>query len=159
LDDVDAGRVPRTPIISMYLQSAVDPSVAPPGCHTASIYVWPIPSRLHGTTWDDVREQVAANLIDQVSVYAPNFRRSILHYKLHTPLDMERELGLTDGCIWHVHHSGDQLFWNRPLPELSAYRAPIKGLYLCGAGQHPGGEVSGQPGHNAAHEALRDHRR
>ena len=98
----------------------------------------------------------AENLIDQITKHAPNFRRSIQNYVLRTPLDLERENNLTDGCIWHIQHNGEQLFWNRPLPELSCYRSPIKGLYLCGAGQHPGGEVSGIPGHNAAHEIIKD---
>ena len=103
-----------------------------------------------------MKEEVAERLIDQLNDYAPNFRDSIVHYTLRTPLDLERENGLTDGCIWHIQHNGEQLFWRRPLPELADYRAPQKGLYLCGSGQHPGGEVSGIPGHNAAHEVLKD---
>ena len=99
--------------------------------------------------------EVAEGLIDQITGFAPNFRESVRHYRLRTPLDLEREGGLTDGCIWHIQHGGEQLFWNRPLPELAAYRAALKGFYLCGAGQHPGGEVSGVPGHNAAHEILK----
>lgn len=155
-DDLEAGRPPRAPLVSMSIPSAVDDSLAPPGRHTASAWILPAPARLREGTWDDVREAVAERLIDQITHYAPNFRASILDYRLRTPLDLERENGLTDGCIWHVQHTADQLFWSRPLPELAHYRAPLAGLYLCGAGQHPGGEVSGQPGHNAAHEVLRD---
>ncbi len=155
-DDLEAGRPPRAPVISFSVPSAVDPSLAPPGYHTASVWIFPAPSTLRQGSWDDVREQVAERLIDQIGEHAPNFRRSILHHKLRTPLDLERENGLTDGCIWHVQHAGEHLFWNRPLPELAHYRAPLRGLYLCGAGQHPGGEVSGVPGHNAAQEVLRD---
>ena len=103
-----------------------------------------------------MREETAQRLIDQITAYAPNFRRSIRYYHLPTPADLDAEEGLTDGCITHVAHSGDRLFWNRPLPELAHYRTPLGGLYLCGAGQHPGGEVSGQPGHNAAQAVLAD---
>ncbi|MGH2351087.1 MAG: phytoene desaturase family protein, partial [Chloroflexota bacterium] len=156
-DDVEAGRPPRAPVISFSLPSAVDASLAPPGHHTASCWIVSHPARLSGgRSWDDVREAVAERIIDQITEYAPNFRHSILNYKLRTPLDLENENGLTDGSIWHVQHTGEQLFWNRPLPELAHYRAPLAGLYLCGAGQHPGGEVSGIPGHNAAHEVLKD---
>jgi phytoene dehydrogenase-like protein len=143
-------------VISFSLPSAVDASLAPPGKHTASIWIFSAPATLRQGTWDDAREAVAERLIDQITTYAPNFRRSIRDYKFRTPLDLERENGLTDGSIWHIQHTGEQLFWNRPLPELARYRAPLRGLYLCGAGQHPGGEVSGQPGHNAAHEVLKD---
>ena len=154
--DCAAGRPPAEPIMNFSVPSALDPTLAPDGRHTASVWIYPAPARLQGTDWYTVRERVAERLVDQVTRYAPNFRRSILHLKLRTPADLERENGLTDGCIWHIQHDGDQLFWNRPLPELSRYRAPFPGLYLCGAGQHPGGEISGIPGHNAAQEVIRD---
>ncbi|OGG43924.1 MAG: hypothetical protein A3F84_18870 [Candidatus Handelsmanbacteria bacterium RIFCSPLOWO2_12_FULL_64_10] len=155
-DDMEGGRPPRAPVISFSIPSFTDPGLTQPGYHTASIWIYPAPARLREGTWDEARERVAERLIDQITAYAPNFRGAIRDYRLRTPLDMERENGLTDGCIWHVQHAGEHLFWNRPLPELAAYRAPLKGLYLCGAGQHPGGEVSGLPGHNAAQEVLKD---
>ena len=155
-DDLEAGLPPRKPLISFSIPSAVDDSLTQPGYHTASIWIYAAPGKLRDQSWDDVREQVAEGLIDQITEHAPNFRRSIRDYKLRTPLDLERENGLTDGCIWHIQHIGEHLVWNRPLPEISHYRAPLKGLYLCGAGQHPGGEISGVPGHNAAHEILKD---
>ena len=154
--DCAAGRPPAEPIVNFSVPSALDPTLAPEGRHTASAWIYPAPVKLRDTAWDAVRDRVAERLVVQVTRYAPNFRRSILHLKLRTPADLERENGLTDGCIWHVQHGGDQLFWNRPLPELSRYRAPFPGLYLCGAGQHPGGEISGIPGHNAAQEVIRD---
>jgi phytoene dehydrogenase-like protein len=155
-DELEAGLPTRAPTISFSLPSGADPSLARPGYHTVSCYIYPAAGRLRRGTWDDVRADIAEGLIDQITQYAPNFRRSLLQYKLRTPLDLERENGLTDGCIWHIQHEADQLFWNRPLPELANYRAPLPGLYLCGAGQHPGGEISGVPGHNAAQEALKD---
>ena len=154
--DLAAGKPPRSPVISVNLPSFKDASLTQPGYQTASIWIFPAPAKLKSKTWDEVRDEVAESLINQITEYAPNFRRSIQNYILRTPLDLERENYLTDGCIWHIQHNGEQLFWNRPLPELSRYRSPIKGLYLCGAGQHPGGEVSGIPGHNAAHEILKD---
>jgi phytoene dehydrogenase-like protein len=155
-DDLDTRQPPRAPVVNFSVPSMVDASLAPAGYHTASIWIYPAPAQLDEGSWDDVREQVAERLIDQITADAPNFRRAIRHYKLRTPLDIERENGITNGCIWHVQHTGDALFWGRPLPELAAYRAPLPGLYLCGAGQHPGGEVSGIPGYNAAQEVLKD---
>ena len=154
--DCAAGRPPAEPIVNFSVPSALDPTLAPEGRHTASVWIYPAPARLHDTDWDTVRDRVTERLVEQITRFAPNFRRSILHLKLRTPADLERENGLTDGCIWHIQHGGDQLFWNRPLPELCRYRAPFPGLYLCGAGQHPGGEISGIPGHNAAQEIIRD---
>jgi phytoene dehydrogenase-like protein len=155
-DDMDAGRPPREMVINVSVPSAVDASLAPRGAHTASCYIYPAPATLREGTWEDAREAVTERIIDQITHYAPNFRGSVLNCKLRTPLDLETENGLTDGCITHLEQGGEQLLWNRPLPELAHYRAPLRGLYLCGSGQHPGGEVSGQPGHNAAHEVLRD---
>lgn len=154
--ELEAGQAPSRPMMSFNIPSVLDDSLAPAGKHTASVYVYSAPAKLANGTWDDHRETVAERLIDQITEYAPNFRRSILNYELRTPLDLERKLALTDGCIWHLQHTPELLLGNRPLPELSHYRAPIAGLYLGGSGQHPGGEVSGIPGHNAAKEILKD---
>ena len=155
-DDLEAGRPPRFPVMSVNFPSCHDPSLTTPGCHTASIWIFPAAAELKDYTWDNAREVVTENLVDRITEFAPNFQRSIIHRKLRTPQDLERENSLTGGCIWHVQNDAETLFWNRPLPELSRYRAPIDGLFLCGAGQHPGGEVSGLTGHNAAHEILKD---
>jgi phytoene dehydrogenase-like protein len=155
-EDMEAQRPPRAPIINVAVPSTLDPSLTQPGYHTVSCFIYPAPAQLRGQTWEDARESLAQRLIDQITVHAPNFRQSIRHYHLRTPVDLEAEQGLTDGCITHVAHDGEHLFWNRPLPELAHYRAPLPGLYLCGAGQHPGGEVSGQPGHNVAQVVLGD---
>ncbi|MDA0748677.1 MAG: NAD(P)/FAD-dependent oxidoreductase, partial [bacterium] len=155
-NDLEAGKPPEAPAISFSMPSIADPGLTQPGYHTASIWIYPAPAKLANMPWHEVREQVQENLIDRITDYAPNFKSSIRHVVLRTPEDLELENGLTDGCIWHVQHAGEHLFWNRPLPELSHYRAPQRGLYLCGAGQHPGGEVSGIPGYNAAHELLKD---
>ena len=106
--------------------------------------------------WRERRSETTERLIDQITAYAPNFRSSIVDCKLRTPEDIARMHGMTDGCIWHVQHEAATLLGGRPLPELAAYRAHLAGLYLCGAGQHPWGEVTGLPGYNAARELLLD---
>lgn len=154
--DLAEGRPVRRPMMCVNVPSLLDPTLAPPGHHTVSIWIYPAPAKLTGTTWRARKHAVTESLINYTSGFAPNFRRSILHCELETPEDLESKLALTDGCIWHLQHIPEQLLSGRPLPELSHYRTPLRGLYLGGAGQHPGGEVSGVPGHNAAHEILRD---
>ena len=107
-------------------------------------------------SWDDAREETAEKLIDKITEYAPNFRDAVIDWVLITPEDMESRVGLTNGNIHHLDLVDSQMLSNRPLPGWSDYRTPIKGLYLCGAGTHPGGEVTGAPGHNAAHQILKD---
>ena len=153
----------RQPIVEMLIPSLVDDSLAPPGAHVASLFcqhVHPELDRpLPGRTWDDARDEVAALMIDTVTRFAPNFKRSIVAHRALSPLDLEREFGLVGGDISHGVMALDQLFSARPVLGHADYRTPIAGLYLCGAGTHPGGGVSGMPGHNAAREILRDTRR
>ena len=154
--ELDASLPPSRPMMSINVPSMLDDTLVPTGKHTVSIYVYSAVGKLADGTWDDQRDAVANRLIDQITEYAPNFRASIIDYELRTPQDLERKVALYDGNIWHAHHDAHQLLGNRPLPELSHYRAPIYGLYLGGAGQHGGGEVTGIPGHNSAHEILKD---
>ena len=114
---------------------------------------------LPGHTWDDHRDEVASLMIDAVNERAPNFRRSVLGRRVLSPLDLEREFGLIGGDIFHGALALDQLFSARPVLGNADYRMPIKGLYLCGSGAHPGGGVTGIPGRNAAREIIRDARR
>jgi phytoene dehydrogenase-like protein len=113
------------------------------------------PVQPRGATWDALREQEGQRLIDTLTAYAPNFRRSLLDWVLYTPADIESRVYLTDGNIHHTTHVPGQLLAER-LFERGGYRTPLAGLYMCGAGTHPGGEVSGAPGHNAAHAILAD---
>lgn len=154
--DLALGLPPRRPMLSFNVPSMLDPTLAPAGHHTASIYIYPAPAKLAEGTWAERKREIAEAVIDYITEFAPNFRQSILEYEFRTPEDLENKLGLTDGCIWHLQHTPEQILGGRPLPELSQYRTPIGGLYLGGSGQHPGGEVSGIPGHNAAQEILRD---
>jgi phytoene dehydrogenase-like protein len=153
----------REPIVEMLIPSVVDGSLAPPGLHVASLFcqhVHPDLGRVHaGRTWDDARDEVADVMIDTVDRVAPNFRASVIARRAWTPLDMEREFGLVGGDIWHGALALDQLFAARPVLGHANYRSPVEALYLCGAGTHPGGGVSGLPGHNAAREILRDAKR
>ena len=131
-------------------------SRAPAGKYTGSWYIEYAPYELEDGTWEERREEMVERLLDMIDEYSPNYRRAIIDYKLLTPWDLEQERLLTGGHIHHVDVVPSQMLANRPLPELSQYRAPIKNLYLCGAGMHPWGEVNGAPGHNSAHQLLAD---
>ncbi len=147
----------RQPFVEMLIPSTVDDTLAPPGRHVASLFCQHFnPDLPVGQHWDDVREKVADLIIDTVDQYAPNFKASIIGRMLLSPLDLERKLGLVGGDIFHGALRLNQLFSARPLLGYADYRSPVKGLYLCGSGAHPGGGVSGIPGHNAAREIIHD---
>jgi len=145
----------RAPVMSIQIPSVYDNDIAPPGRHVLSIFGMYAPVHPAAGSWDELRQSAGEALIDSVTAYAPNFRDAIIDWRLFTPIDLERRVGLTDGNIHHLDMIPSQLFASRPLPGWADYRTPIEGLWLCGAGTHPGGEVSGMPGHNAAHELLK----
>jgi phytoene dehydrogenase-like protein len=153
----------RAPIVEMLIPSVVDDTLAPAGQHVASLFCQHVRPDIGavraGQTWDDFRDQVADLMIATVNAVAPNFARSVLGRRALTPLDLEREFGLVGGDIFHGALALDQLFSTRPVLGNADYRMPIRGLYLCGSGAHPGGGVSGIPGRNAAREILRDVKR
>jgi len=150
----------KEPVIELLIPSTVDPTLAPSGKHVASLFCQHFdPVLPQGRSWDELKESAADTIIDAVNRYAPNFRSSILARSLLSPLDLEREFGLIGGDIFHGALTLDQLFSARPVLGYADYRSPVRGLYLCGAGAHPGGGVTGAPGHNAAREILRDFRR
>jgi phytoene dehydrogenase-like protein len=147
----------KKPIVEMLIPSTVDDSLAPPGKHVASLFCQQFAPELpDGRSWDDERKTAAGLIIDTVNAYAPNFKASVIARQILSPLDLEREFGLIGGDIMHGAMSLDQLWSARPVLGYGAYRGPLKGLYMCGAGAHPGGGVTGAPGHNAAHEILAD---
>jgi phytoene dehydrogenase-like protein len=148
------GDLPEQPLIAGFMPSVYDPSLAPPGKYTWSAYITWAPARLRRGSWDQRREELAERLFDAIERYAPNFRRALLDYVLLTPADLEARMALTDGNIHHVDAIPSQLLWQRPLEELARYATPVERLYLCCAGTHPWGEVSGAPGYNAAHAIL-----
>ena len=139
------------------IPSTLDPSLAPKGKHVASLFCQHFRYDLGpGRSWDKEREAAADQIIATVDSHAPGFAKSVLGRQIHSPLDLERRFGLIGGDIFHGKMGLDQLFSSRPMIGAADYRMPLKGLYLCGSGAHPGGGVMGAPGHNAAREMIRD---
>jgi phytoene dehydrogenase-like protein len=155
-DDGKYGQPSRSPLIEMTIPTMYDPSLAPPGRHIMGIFLQYAPYTLKDSTWDDQREPYTQRVLDVIEEYCPNIRSIIVERQTLTPLDLERRFGLTGGNIFHGEMSLDQMFVLRPVAGWARYRTPVKGLYLCGSGAHPGGGVMGAPGHNAAREILRD---
>jgi phytoene dehydrogenase-like protein len=153
------GNIPEELWIDCVIASNADPSLAPAGTHIMTCFVQYVPYHLRAGTWDQNRELLGDRVVRTIGQYAPNVPSSIVARQTLTPLDLERTYGLTEGNIFHGDLSLEQLFFMRPVPGWSRYRTPIQGLYLCGAGAHPGGGVTGAPGHNAANQALRDWKR
>jgi phytoene dehydrogenase-like protein len=147
----------RNPIVELMIPSAIDDTLSPRGAHVASLFAQHFnPTLPDGRSWDILREEAADAIIDKITEYAPNFKSAIIGRQILSPLDLEREFGLIGGDIFHGTLDLNQIYCLRPTLGYAAYRMPIKGLYLCGAGAHPGGGVSGAPGHNAAREIIRD---
>jgi len=150
----------RQPIVELVIPSTIDSSLAPRGMHVASLFCQHVAPQLpNGDSWDMHRETVADLMIETVNSYAPNFKAAVLGRQIMSPLDLERTFGLVNGDIFHGALSLDQMFSARPMLGHGNYRGPLRGLYMCGAGTHPGGGVTGAPGHNAAREILADFRR
>ncbi|HWE44889.1 MAG TPA: NAD(P)/FAD-dependent oxidoreductase [Caulobacteraceae bacterium] len=150
----------KAPIVEMVIPSTLDDSLAPAGRHVASLFCQHVQPELSGgRSWDDHRDTVAKVMIDTVDRWAPGFKDQVLGYVALSPLDLERKFGLVGGDIFHGQLGLDQLFSARPVLGHADHRMPVKGLYLCGSGAHPGGGVTGAPGHNAAHEIIRDFKR
>lgn len=150
-----AGGWSRRPVIEMLVPSTIDDGLAPPGRHVASLFCQHFDPHLEGRTWDQARDQAARTVIDCVTEYAPNFGDAVIATQVLTPLDLERQFGLTGGDIFHGCMDAGQLYSLRPTAGYAAYAMPVAGLYLCGSGAHPGGGVSALPGHNAARRMLR----
>ncbi|HVR70612.1 MAG TPA: NAD(P)/FAD-dependent oxidoreductase [Vicinamibacteria bacterium] len=155
-DVAKRGEIPEELWVDCVVASNVDPTLAPEGRHIMTCFVQYVPYRLRSGTWDESRELLGDRVVSKIAEYAPNVPRAIVARQVLTPLDLERTYGLTEGNIFHGDLSLDQLFFMRPVPGWAQYRTPVEGLYLCGAGAHPGGGVTGAPGHNAARQVLRD---
>jgi phytoene dehydrogenase-like protein len=150
------GEIPEELWVDCVVASNVDSTLAPAGRHIMTCFVQYVPYGLRQGTWDEKREMLGDRVVKKIGEYAPNVPRAIVARQVLTPLDLEHIYGLTEGNIFHGDLSLEQLFFMRPVPGWAQYRTPVEGLYLCGAGAHPGGGVTGAPGHNAAHQALRD---
>ncbi len=159
-DDWKAGTWSKDPYIDMVMPTTVDPTMAPPGKHFMSCFIQYCPHKLEGRDWTDPeREAFARTVIDQIASYSPDFKDLIVHYEVRTPADIEEQIGITEGNIFHGELTMDQLLFNRPVPGYAQYRAPVAGLYMCGSSTHPGGGVMAAPGANAAREILSDLKR
>jgi phytoene dehydrogenase-like protein len=156
-DDAKYGNFSRKPYIDMVIPSLTDPSVAPPGKHVLSCFVQYAPYKLRaGLNWDDQKEAFGDTVVNTIAEYAPNIKDIILHRQVITPLDLEREWGLSEGNIFQGELSLEQLFFLRPAPGYARFRTPIQNLYMCGSATHPGGGIMGAPGRLAALEILKD---
>jgi len=155
-DDAKYGDYSRRPYVDMVIPSLTDPSVAPPGKHILSCFVQYAPYTLREGSWDEKREAFGGAVVETIAEYAPNLKEIILHRQVLTPLDLEREWGLTEGNIFQGELSLEQLFFLRPVPGWARYRTPVRGLWMCGSATHPGGGIMGAPGRIAALELLKE---
>jgi phytoene dehydrogenase-like protein len=155
-DTAKYGDIPEELWVDCVVASNVDDSLAPPGRHIMTCFVQYVPYKLRHGTWDEYRELLGDRVVRKIAEYAPNVPAAIVARQILTPLDLEGTYGLTEGNIFHGDLNLEQLFFMRPVPGWAQYRTPVVGLYLCGAGAHPGGGVTGAPGRNAAHQVLRD---
>jgi phytoene dehydrogenase-like protein len=155
-DDAKYGNFSRRPYIDMVIPSLTDPSVAPPGKHILSCFVQYAPYKLKEGTWDEKKEAFGDAVVNTVAEHAPNLKSIIVGRQVLTPLDLERDFGLTEGNIFQGELSLEQLFFLRPVPGWAQYRTPLKNLYMCGSATHPGGGIMGAPGRLAALEILKD---
>jgi phytoene dehydrogenase-like protein len=153
------GEIPDSLWVDCVTASNVDDTLAPPGVHVMTAFVQYVPFELRRGGWDDRRDELLRRVVTTIEGYAPGFAGTVQTAQVVTPLDLERTYGLTEGNIFHGDLHVGQLFSMRPTPAWSRYRTPVRGLYLCGAGAHPGGGVTGAPGYGASHAALRDLRR
>jgi len=147
----------KDPYLDMLIPTQVDPTMAPPGKHMMTVFVQYAPPKVNGGEWTDAdRDAFGKTVIDQIADYSPDFKDLILHAEVRTPRELENEVGLTEGNIFQGELTFDQLLFNRPFPGYAQYRGPVKGMYMCGSGTHPGGGVMAAPGANAAREILMD---
>jgi len=155
-DDAKYGSFSRRPYLNVVIPSLVDPSVAPPGKHVMSIFVQYAPYNLKegADTWPSRREEFGDTVVDTLAEYCPGLKESILHRQVMTPWDLEHEIGLTEGNIFQGELSLEQLLFLRPTPGFARYKTPVKRLWLCGSGAHPGGGIMGSPGELCAKSLL-----
>jgi phytoene dehydrogenase-like protein len=155
-DAAKHGEIPDELWVDCVVASNADPELCPRGRHVMTCFVQYVPYRLREGTWDEKRDLLGDRVVRKIGEYAPNVPRAVVARQVLTPLDLERVYGLTEGNIFHGDLCLDQLFFMRPVAGWARYRTPVTGLYLCGAGAHPGGGVTGAPGYNAARQVLQD---
>jgi phytoene dehydrogenase-like protein len=153
-DDAKYGRPSHNPLLEMTCATMYDPDLAPPGKHIMGIFLQYAPYTLRDAHWDDIREPYGDRILDVIAEYAPNMHDIVRERQVLSPLDLERRFGISGGNIFHGEMALDQMFVLRPVAGYARYRTPVRGLYLCGSGAHPGGGVMGAPGFNAAQRIL-----
>jgi len=159
-DDWKNGTWSKDPYLDLLIPSMTDPTMAPPGKHFMSVFVQYVPPKIHGRDWTDAdRDAFRDTVVEQIARHSPDFKQLVRHIEVRTPRELENEVGLTEGNIFQGELTMDQLLFNRPFPGYAQYRGPVKGLYMCGSGTHPGGGVMAAPGANAAREILLDLRK
>jgi phytoene dehydrogenase-like protein len=158
-DESKYGNFSRAPFLEITIPSLIDPSLAPKGQHVMSVYMQYAPYKLKDGTWTDQRSDLADVVVKTIAQYAPDLPDKILYAQAITPLDLEQTYGMTGGHIFHGELALDQIFTMRPFLDWARYRTPIRNLYLCGSGTHPGTGLTGGSGANAAREILKDLRR
>jgi len=159
-DDAKHGRPSERPMLDCVIPTTKDDTLAPDGSHIMTAFVQYAPPELaDGRSWDQERDALGDRVIDTIAEYAPNVKSAVIHREVLTPMDLESRFGLLGGNIFQGEMALDQLYSLRPATQAGAYRTPVRGLYLCGSGTHPGGGVMGAPGHNAARAIVRDFRR
>jgi len=155
-DDAKYGRASAAPFLDVFVPTVMDPDLAPPGKHVVSVLVQYAPYDLRPGHWDKERDKLGDKVVGLLEEHMPGFERLVVARQVLTPRDLEARFGLTEGHIYHGEMTLDQSLVLRPVPGWSQYRTPVEGLYLCGAGAHPGGGITGAPGYNAAREILAD---
>jgi phytoene dehydrogenase-like protein len=153
-DEAKYGRISENPILELRIPSLLDENLAPKGKHNISITYRYAPFHLNQSDWDTSKDELLQNAINNIEIYAPGFAKLIEKSIVISPLDYEREYGLTEGSLTQGQMSLDQLLLMRPVPGFAGYRSPISALYLCGPAMHPGGGLSGMPGRNAAKQVI-----
>jgi phytoene dehydrogenase-like protein len=154
-DDAKYGNCPEQPVLEVTMPSLDDPALAPPGQHVLSAHVMFVPYRLKGGWNDEARDAIAERAISTIEKYAPGLREHIVGQEFLTPADIETRYGVAGGHWHHGEFAMDQMLMMRPTYDAAQYRTPLAGLWLCGAGCHPAGDLTGLAGHNAAQEMLR----
>jgi len=157
-EDACRGRYSQRPFITAVVPTTVDDTLAPPGKHVVNLFGGHAPYALDGMSWEDERPQFVKTVFETIDEFAPGFSDSVIDSQVLLPPDIERIINTPQGHIFHGELALEQLFFQRPAPHYSDYRSPIRGLYQCGSSTHPGGGVSGIPGHNASREILKDWR-
>ena len=155
-DDAKYGKPSARPFLTPVVPTLVDDTLAPPGKHVINVFGGHAPYTLKDESWETAKPRLIQSSLDVMDEMAPGFSKQIIDLEMLVPTDLERIVGLPQGHIFHGELTADQLFWQRPTPHWADYRTPVGGLYQCASSTHPGGGVSGIPGHNAAREILKD---